>query len=114
MLSSEITKQQPDRPSTIASVLVKHTTATCPLDQILLDFIGFRRAMAAQTSDVEAVTGPAQPFVQAFVQRDNMIGLHPTCRVLTDVLLTFEHVSLPEKIAFMFVMFRTLRVCISN
>ncbi|KAJ5668464.1 uncharacterized protein N7477_007034 [Penicillium maclennaniae] len=108
-LSSEITKQQADCPSSIESVLVKHTTATCPLDQILLDFIGFRRAMAAQAADVEAVTGPAQPFVQAFVQRDNMIGLHPTCRVLTDVLLKFEHVNLPEKIAFMFVMFRTMR-----
>lgn len=103
---------QPPTSSGIASVLPKHLSATCPLDQILLNFICSRRALATKGLSVDAVVGPAQPCLQAVLNPIASYGIHATSRVLGEVLSTFSHVSLPEKLAFMFVMFRTMRVCI--
>lgn len=96
----------------VASVLPKHHSATCPLDQILLDFISSRRALAAKSFAMNAVIGPTQPCLQAVFNPLVAAGVQPTSRVLTEVLSTFGHVALPEKLAFMFVMFRTMRVCV--
>jgi hypothetical protein len=49
----------------IASILPKHTTATCSLDQILLDFTQSRRSMAAKGYSMDLVLGFPHPSVQA-------------------------------------------------
>ncbi|KAL3457226.1 hypothetical protein BJX64DRAFT_293304 [Aspergillus heterothallicus] len=105
----------PPSPSTgIASVLPKHTTATCPLDQILLDFIQSRRSMVAKGYSMDLVLGSSHPSVQAILYPGPPTPeVHDTSRVLGEVLTTFSHVSLPEKLAFMFVMYRTMRWQIS-
>ncbi|KAF9886164.1 hypothetical protein FE257_011989 [Aspergillus nanangensis] len=95
--------------SAIASVLPRHSSSVCPLDTILLDFMSSRRAMLAKGYTMDAVLGPSQPSLQAILHSENPTALHATSRVLTEILSTFPHVALPEKAAFMFVMFRTMR-----
>lgn len=105
------TLYQPQLGTTIASVLPKHTSATCPLDQILLDFIDSRRSMLAKGYDLETVLGPLQPSLQTILH----LGPYPpeshaASRVLGEVLTTFPHVGIPQKLGFMFIMYRTMRV----
>ncbi|PLB50100.1 hypothetical protein P170DRAFT_473675 [Aspergillus steynii IBT 23096] len=105
---------QPPTSTTIASILPKHRSATCPLDQILLDFASSRRSLAAKGFPIDVVVGPSQPCLQAVVNRLSTGEVHATSRVLAEVLATFSHVALPEKLAFMFVMFRTMRWQLSS
>jgi len=88
----------------------RHIPGIYPIEKIILDFINSRRALAARGLPTEAVLGPDQPQVQGFVQPENVRGVHPLCQILTEILLTFRDVALPEKLAFMFVMFRNTRV----
>jgi uncharacterized lipoprotein YmbA len=64
---------------------------------------------------MDLVLGSPHPSVQAILYPGPPIPeVHDTSRVLGEVLTTFSHVSLPEKLAFMFVMYRTMRVRISS
>ncbi|KAL2834560.1 hypothetical protein BJY01DRAFT_83820 [Aspergillus pseudoustus] len=105
---------QPSLSTGIASVLPKHTAATCPLDQILLDFILARRSMLAKGYSMDLVLGSPHPSLQAILYPGPPTPeVHDTSRVLGEVLTTFAHVALPEKLGFMFVMYRTMRWQIS-
>jgi uncharacterized lipoprotein YmbA len=64
---------------------------------------------------MDLVLGSPHPSVQAILYPGPPTPeVHDTSRVLGEVLTTFSHVSLPEKLAFMFVMYRTMRVRISS
>lgn len=97
-------------PTGIASVLPKHLPATCPLDQILLDFMQSRRALAARGVAMDEVVGPNQPYFQGILNPQTVVSVHVTSRVLAEIISTFSHVELPEKLAFMSLMFLTMRV----
>lgn len=88
----------------------KHVPGIYPIEKIVLDFIASRRTLAARGLPADAVLGPDRPLVQGFVNPENIKAVHPVCQTLTEILLTFTDVALPEKLAFMFIMFRTLRV----
>lgn len=94
-------------------VLPKHLPATCPLDQILLDFLNSRRAMAASSTTIESLLGPEQPSIKAMLNPELATMVHPLSRVMSEVLSTFAHVKLPEKIAFMYLMHGTMRVSLT-
>ncbi|KAL4876846.1 hypothetical protein BJY04DRAFT_222694 [Aspergillus karnatakaensis] len=105
---------QPSFATGISSVLPKHTAGTCPLDQILLDFISSRRAIVAKGGDADTILGSPQPSLQAILHPGSTIpGDHATSRVLTEILSTFPHVAIPERLGFMFIMYRTMRWLIS-
>ncbi|KAE8345044.1 hypothetical protein BDV24DRAFT_159878 [Aspergillus arachidicola] len=101
-------------PTRIECVMPKHTPGVYPIEKILLDFISSRRALADRGLPTDAVLGPDYPLVHGFVNPENIKGVHPTCEILTEILLTFRDVALPEKLAFMFVMFRNLRWQLSS
>ncbi|KAJ5360455.1 hypothetical protein N7517_009646 [Penicillium concentricum] len=96
-------------PGSVAWVLPKHTCATCPLDQILLDFIASRRSMLARGIPPDIVLGPEQLCPQDLLHPTVDLTSHAISRVMADVLTTFPHVNLPEKLAFMYLMHLTTR-----
>lgn len=100
----------PESANIIENQLPRHIPGVYPIEKILLDFISSRRALAARGQLTEAVLGPDQPVVQGFVEPEHIRDGHSLCQILTEILLTFKDVALPEKLAFMFVMFRNMRV----
>ncbi|OQE12641.1 hypothetical protein PENVUL_c001G09602 [Penicillium vulpinum] len=96
-------------PGSVAWVLPKHTCATCPLDQILLDFIASRRSMLARGISPDIVLGPEHLSPRELLDPTIDSTSHPISRVMADVLTTFPHVKLPEKLAFMYLMHLTTR-----
>lgn len=98
-------------PGSVAWVLPKHTCATCPLDQILLDFIASRQSMLARGISPATVLGPEQLCPRDLLEPRTVDSTsHAISRVMADVLATFPHVNLPEKLAFMYLMHLTTRV----
>lgn len=85
----------------------------CPLDQILLHFIGSRRTLAAKGVAVNEAVGPSQLCLQAILypKAAAAAGSHAISQVLAEVLSIFPDVALPEKLGFMFVMYQTIKVC---
>ncbi|KAK1763971.1 hypothetical protein QBC33DRAFT_548450 [Phialemonium atrogriseum] len=112
-IPSPTPSSQVSRMSSISSVLPKHTASTCPLDHILLDFLAARRAMQKAGTAAEILAGPERVSVQAMLRPEQASAVHPVSRVMAEVLLTFSHVSLPEKVAFMYLMHCTMRWQIS-
>ncbi|KAJ5668455.1 uncharacterized protein N7477_007025 [Penicillium maclennaniae] len=100
---------QPSTSSGIASVLPKHLPATCPLDQILLDFIASRRTLVAKGVAVNEAVGPSQLCLQKILYPQAAAGSHAISQVLAELLSIFPDVALPEKLGFMFVMFQTIK-----
>jgi hypothetical protein len=94
----------------ISSFLPQHSPITCPLDQILLDFLSSRRAMAASGVSMETILGPKHPSVAAILNPDLAPAAHPVSRVMAEILATFPGVAVPEIISFMYLMHRTMRV----
>jgi hypothetical protein len=86
--------------------------ATCPLDQILLDFISSRRALLARGMPVESVVGPETPSVKAILYPHLVDSVHIITRVISEIMLTFSTFDLPEKLALVYKMHLTLRVII--
>lgn len=98
------------RPLAFVYVLHKVHTATCPLDKIILDFICSQRALVAKGFSTNVIVGQALPCLQAVLSPLAATDVHPISQVLAKLLSTFWNVALPEKLSFMFVMFRTMRV----
>lgn len=63
---------------------------------------------------MDQVVGPFKPYFQAILNPQTSVSVHATSRVLAEVLSTFSHVELAEKMAFMSVMFLTMRVRIMS
>ncbi|CAG8126200.1 unnamed protein product [Penicillium salamii] len=103
----------PSGPRLVAGVLPKHSRATCPLDQILLDFIASRRSMLARGVSPAEVLGPEQVCPRDLLNPTTTSSSHAISRVMAEVLTTFPHVKLPEKMAFMYIMHLTTRWQIS-
>jgi len=91
------------------SYLPKHLPATCPLDQILLDFLASRRLMSTCGTTIESVLGPKELSVIGIISPTLTQTLHPVSRVMAEIFSTFPNVAVTEKIGFMYKMHRTLR-----
>ncbi|OOF91817.1 hypothetical protein ASPCADRAFT_56746, partial [Aspergillus carbonarius ITEM 5010] len=82
---------------------------TCPLDQILLDFIASRRSMLARGVSPVSVLGPEHLCPRDLLDPTADPTSHSISQVMAEVLTTFPHVKLPEKLAFMYLMHLTTR-----
>ncbi|KAJ9660716.1 hypothetical protein H2201_006795 [Coniosporium apollinis] len=98
------------------SALVAHSTlplpieATCPLDNLLIDFLAERHARAAEGASSKALVGPLYPNFSALLYPSGNVPSHPLSKVMTDILRTFPDVdSLPEQVAIVFIMFLIMR-----
>jgi hypothetical protein len=92
------------------SAPIRVCEATCPLDNLLLDFLAQRRSLAAQGADSETLVGPKYPNFNALVDRGTSYQSHPLSLVFTDILRTFPDLSnLPEQVATVYLMFLLMR-----
>ncbi|KAJ9637692.1 hypothetical protein H2199_007182 [Coniosporium tulheliwenetii] len=86
------------------------TKATCPLDNLLIDFLAERHARAAEGASSKALIGPLYPNFSALLYPSGNVPSHPLSKVMTDILRTFPDVdSLPEQVAIVFIMFLIMR-----
>ncbi|KAJ6781878.1 hypothetical protein PWT90_08034 [Aphanocladium album] len=89
---------------------VRTTAPTCPLDTLLLDFLGERRQRTAEGRPVHEVIGPRYPSVSSLLNPSHSVYSHPLSRVFTDILAKFPDISgLPERVAVLYVMFLLMR-----
>lgn len=96
-------------PGTVYSALPQHLPPTNPLDHILL---GFLKYYGTTTSGdlAQFLAGPARVSLKSYLHPELSEGINPISRLLNEVLATFSHVRGPEKISFMYLMHRTMRV----
>ena len=72
---------------------------TCPLDGLLLDFLGERRQRAIEGMPSRELVGPAYPSVVSLLEPQRSLTSHPLSKVFTDMLSTFPDLAtLPEQI----------------
>lgn len=95
---------------TMSTILPKHMEATCPLDQILLDFLASRRLLAAQGTPASVLVGPLKPSITGLVKPGFKATAHAAIRVMADVVSTFEDTKLQEQLGFFYIMYSTMRV----
>ncbi|KXJ96985.1 hypothetical protein Micbo1qcDRAFT_229763 [Microdochium bolleyi] len=112
---AEPSGQSPGAPWDGSSGLtIKNSPATCPLDNLLLDFMHERRQRAAEGVPTHEVIGPRYPSVSSLLNPANSVYSHPLSKVFTDILATFPGIcTLPEKVAVLYVMFVQMRWSIS-
>lgn len=92
------------------TALPRNGPATCPLDQILLDFLYERQQQAAEGVSTPKLVGPAYPSVSSLLNPAHSVNSHPLSKVFTDILGTFPDLStLPERIAVLYIMFLIMR-----
>lgn len=84
---------------------------SCPLDQILLDFIESRRVTFPGGQESETSLWPLKPKVQALINPNLVQTVDALSAIISRVLSTFEHVQLPEKLAFFHLIYQTSKVC---
>lgn len=81
------------------SVPVQNVQRTCPLDGLLLDFLGERRQRAIEGMPNRELVGPAYPSVVSLLKPQRSLTSHPLSKMFTDMLSTFPDLStLPEQI----------------
>lgn len=89
---------------------VRTTPPTCPLDSLLLDFLGERRQRTAEGLPVHEVIGPRYPSVSSLLNPAHSVYSHPLSRVFTDILAKFPDISgLAERVAVLYIMFLIMR-----
>jgi hypothetical protein len=111
-MSSDPEASSRDTQSEAYSTPLRLTEATCPLDNLLQDFLASRQSLAAQGVDSETLVGPMYPNFNALLNRGTAYSSHPLSLVLTDILRTFPDLSnLPEQVATVYLMFLTMRWC---
>ncbi|KAJ3577265.1 hypothetical protein NPX13_g3303 [Xylaria arbuscula] len=97
-----------------AHIPIKHTSATCPLDSVLLDFMQERRERAAEGVPTRELVGPEYPSITSLLNPVKGQWSHPVSKVFTDVLSKFSALCrVPEKVAVLYVMFTIMRWHIS-
>ncbi|CAI7650581.1 unnamed protein product [Penicillium crustosum] len=100
---------EPDRP-TLPPISGAFVGLVAEHDQILLDFIASRQSMLARGISPATVLGPEQLCPRDLLEPRTVESTsHAISRVMADVLTTFPHVNLPEKLAFMYLMHLTTR-----
>lgn len=82
---------------------------TCPLDQILLDFLRKSHRMILQGATTDAAVGPNWLSVRSLLHHDQATPTNPLNTIMSHVLNTFTHVGLVEKLAFFYLMSHTMR-----
>ncbi|KAK0122123.1 hypothetical protein ONS95_010384 [Cadophora gregata] len=93
---------------------IRNGPPTCPLDNILLDFLHERQQQAAEGVATPKLVGPAYPSVSSLLNPSKAATSHPLSKVFTDILSTFPDLStLPEKVATLYIMFLIMRWQIS-
>ncbi|CAJ2511535.1 Uu.00g071600.m01.CDS01 [Anthostomella pinea] len=96
------------------SATLKNTEPTCPLDNLLLDFLFERRQRAAEGVSPQEIVGPRYPSVSSLLNPANSAHSHPLSKVFTDILATFPGIcTLPERVAVLYIMFLIMRWQIS-
>lgn len=95
----------------IAGCTCLHSLPTCPLDRILLDFMASQGPAARASAIPEATTpAPLHLYVAGIFRSDTFTIHQPLSRMLSDVMSTFYHVQVPEKLGMVFKMHATMRV----
>lgn len=98
------------KPNSVCGVLPAHILPTCPLDQILLDFLNSRRQMNFQGVSMDTILGPHKPSVKVLFEAESSSSVHPLSGVLSEVLSTFPNVNRMEKLGFFYLMYHTMKV----
>ncbi|PVH77653.1 hypothetical protein DL98DRAFT_423430 [Cadophora sp. DSE1049] len=93
----------------MSNILPRHLAATCPLDQILLDFLASRRVLASQGTPISTLIGPPNPSISGLINPKLKNNAHATSRVMVDVVSTFKDTNLREQLGFLYIMYATLR-----
>ncbi|KAI2471813.1 hypothetical protein F4781DRAFT_78028 [Annulohypoxylon bovei var. microspora] len=92
------------------SAPIKNSAPTCPLDNLLLDFLAERRQRAAEGVPAREVVGPRYPSVSSLLNPSHSAFSHPLSKVFTDILAAFPGIStLPERVAVLYYMFLVMR-----
>ena len=88
-----------------------HVPATCPLDQLLLEFLAERSQRAAEGVSEAELIGPAYPSFEALMAPERReVAVHPISRVLADIIATFPDIATPpEKAAVYYIMTLVMR-----
>lgn len=97
-------------PRAAYNALPMHLPASCPFDQILLDFIESRRADLRGNSAGETSIWPQKPNIQALIDGSLVQTVDALSSIISRVLSTFQHVELPEKLAFFYVIYHASKV----
>lgn len=85
---------------------IRNCAATCPLDNLLLDFLKGRQQQAEDGVATSTLVGPAYPSVSSLLNPAKSAQSHPLSKVFVDILATFPDLStLPEKVAVLYIMF---------
>lgn len=93
-----------------SSAPIRNIAPTCPLDNILLDFLRHRQREAAQGVPKQRLVGPAYPSVSSLLNPEKGACSHPVSKVFTDILRAFPDIAgLPEQVAVLYVMFLLMR-----
>lgn len=99
-----------DAPWIGTSAPIRNGPPTCPLDNLLLDFLHERRQRAAEGVPTREVVGPRYPSVSSLLNPANSAFSHPLSKVFTDILAAFPGISgLPERVAVLYYMFLVMR-----
>lgn len=90
------------------SLPIKNCAATCPLDNLLLDFLAERHQRKKEGFSSSEITGPRYPSVSSLL--NPLRDTHPLSKVFIDILKTFPNISqLPERVGTLYVMFLLMR-----
>ncbi|KAI1447440.1 hypothetical protein F5Y02DRAFT_424545 [Annulohypoxylon stygium] len=89
---------------------LKNSAPTCPLDNLLLDFLSERRQRAYEGVPPREIIGPRYPSVSSLLNPSQSAFSHPLSKVFTDILAAFPGISsLPERVAVLYYMFLVMR-----
>ncbi|KAJ6143634.1 hypothetical protein N7471_003087 [Penicillium samsonianum] len=106
------TTSEPGPPAFAAPI--QNVLATCPLDNILLEFLQSRQREAAQGISRQKLAGPPYPSVSSLLNPERSVYSHPVSKVFTDIIRTFPDISsLPVQVAVLYTMFLLMRWQIS-
>ncbi|KAI0485684.1 hypothetical protein F4859DRAFT_511878 [Xylaria cf. heliscus] len=93
---------------------VKLVPATCPIDNLLLDFMYERRQRFAEGVTAKDLAGPKYPSVSSLLNPEIGPHSHPVSKLFTDILSKFSALCrIPERVAVLYVMFQIMRWHIS-
>lgn len=90
------------------AIPIKNCAPTCPLDNLLLDFLQERRQRAAEGFPTQEIIGPRYPSISSLL--NPLKESHPLSKVFIEILHTFPTISqLPERVAVLYIMFLIMR-----